>query len=256
MTTLVQSYWCWWPNPDDRAFLSEVLKRIPVFGKPSQTLENRANLSVPQIEASIRDALYQQLRWTGKQDAANQNSESAVDLLRYQMSHPNSEWDCGHFASVYVGLLAACGIAARKCWSSSWVDGGVDVVAEYWDDGWILVVPQLNLHFEWFGRLSFYDFCARDRTGNPVNGMALSGDGDARFINTPTARWRTMSGNPCVMAGNAVNAGGSPYDPGWYRFMQIMPKIGPAADMDKSVTVIPFGTFDPESYWNPPSNQP
>lgn len=251
---ILPSFWTFWTRPQQanaRAYLLDWVKRVPV----------NANDTDVKIADAVRDYLYGLLNWTGTQAPGCTNIDFPDALLQWQTEHQGDNggigptWSCGPFSALYVGLLALYGIAARRVWSSSMVDGGVDTAAEYWDRQelrWVFVVPHINTHWAKGGRrINFYEWCQGDRCGQDAKAVPISGNGEPKYSSLKLKQWKNMSGNPCLMRGNWPHAGGGDQvHHENYEYFQLMPIIGagiPLEDLQRD-----YGTFDTRSYSYPP----
>jgi hypothetical protein len=252
------SLWSYWPDPADRDYMRSWLAKISLVCESSGTVLDAITQRTTtefQIEASIRDWIYWNFKWTGIQQPdppAGLAVNSPRPLLEWydRIGHDKAEWSCGPLNCVKVGLLAACGIPARLCWSSHYETAAVDIISEFWSESaqqWILTSPQLNTHFMFQGRfLSFYDWAIFDRSQMPVQHCTISGQGAPRNYPDNFQHWRKMSGNPCIQSGN-FNQGGTAID-STRKYLQLMPRIGAAADLE---SVLPYPDSQPSIFGSP-----
>jgi hypothetical protein len=249
------SRWSYWPDPADRAYLRSWLAQIPlVWDTSGQHVSDIAGYASSRtIEACLRDWIYWNFIWTGVQGSGGPFPlppgnlvNSPIPLLRWTEASGGLKkvtWSCGPLNCVKIGLLAACGISARLCWSSHAATGAVDVISEYWDDEaaqWVLVSTQLNTHWELRGkRLSFYEWCLNDRSGVSMDHPTIAGQGAPLHYPDNFDHWRGMSGNPHVHSGNwNQGAGPDAYDPNTV-YLQLMPRIGAAIELGGTAVPCP-----------------
>jgi hypothetical protein len=245
----LQSFWAFWERqPKNKQFLVSWVRQY----------------SEGTDEPTIRKLLFGLLNWTGNQDPEiTPYVDSPVDLLRGidRLRDKNNgrgpEISCGPFAAIYVGLLAAFGIPARRVWSSRISDGFQDNVAEFWSASlkqWVLVVPQLCLHFEHPQTnrpLSLREWATYDRMGTHAKPVPVAGDGKPRFCDLTMDHWRGMSGNPCVMRGNWPYGGTETRPAGCWQYLQVWPRVGNAIESGGQ-DIARFGSYDERSVTGEP----
>lgn len=235
MKPKVKSFWSLWEQqPSHKDELLRYLEWVPLAWGAGRIVPGLNDLL---LEAGLRRHV-QSFRFIGRQGPGNPHIDSPVDLIRWQQARQSDnhgtgpDWACGPMSALYVGLLAALGIYARRVWSSSMHDGQQDYGIEFWSPTlgqWVFVLPQLGVHFELRGiRQSYFRFCAADRVGSPIYPVTYLGTGKAPYAELDLGSYRGMSGNPHCMRGNFPHAGGGELSPEHWEHLQLMPKIGKA----------------------------
>lgn len=259
---LLKSFFSFWESePQNLRFMRDWARRIPCVWQPGKLMDKLDELNDLEIEAAVRNYLYQLLLWDGTQDPGFTHIDSPVDMLRYQDEHQNDSgglgptWECGPFSALYGGMLAALNIPARRLYACRGTDGQSDYGAEVWSATlrrWYVVVPHLNLHFEDHnGRMDAWTFGAQDRCGLPLMPVAISGRGEPMHAPDPIRldRWRGMSGLLAIRRGNRPHAGGGPLKP---EHWQHLPVLAPVGNVTLPDNYVEHGTFDLRSITEPP----
>ncbi len=120
-----------------------------------------ANLSPYEIERRVRFQVWHSVLWTGvnQPDALYNEKRFSSVFAAESMGWSILEWieqnrafnsglgptvDCATISNLYVAVLAAYGIAARRI-AVLFKEDGPDHVAEFWGgERWHMVIPQLN----------------------------------------------------------------------------------------------------------------
>lgn len=192
-------------------------------------------------ERVIRAWIYQNTYYTGQNVPDLRYSEFPSYILAWREANKAAnggfgpEMSCGTISALYVGMLAAYGIAARRCYGSSYDDGQCDIAAEWFDVSrgkWVFVVPHGNFCIRERNTglaVSLLEWASVEReTGNRADYYVVDGPAQSYHLHRP-GDWTHYSGLPMVSAGNypiATEDMAAPY--GTWFMVQFMPTFGAA----------------------------
>lgn len=151
------------PGEGDLSSLKSTADAFPVpagVGPGTGTIgSQRAVLSDDDVEKCIRAYVWNLINFTGSDIGGTPpTTQRAVDILSWISTNAalNSgkgpQVSCGTAADLYVGLMSAYGIPARRVWVHKGPNTDVDVSAEYWSPsvpGWVHVAPYINGITKW-----------------------------------------------------------------------------------------------------------